>query len=157
MTSDQAVPDLARMLQQLRRREARRRGGAELTYRELAARTGWSLGIIAQYFSGKSLPPVDRFDTLVRLLGAAPGEQGALATARDRVDEHRRRSGPAPRRPAGSEGAVLVLGPVEALGPGGRARLTGARQRCLLGLLALAAGRVVGQARLVDALWGEAP
>lgn len=36
------------------------------------------------------LPPTDRFDALVRLLGATPAEQGALATARDRVEEARR-------------------------------------------------------------------
>src|SRR5688500_13538451 len=83
------VADLARLLRQLRRREARRRGGSEWTYRELAAKTGWSLGSIAKCFDGKALPPTDRFDALVRLLGATPAEQGALATARDRVEEHR--------------------------------------------------------------------
>src|SRR5690348_1595575 len=83
--------NLAATLRQLRRREARARGGSELTYRELAAATGWSLGIISRYFTGKALPPTDRFDTLVRLLGAAPTELRALATVRDRVEEHRRR------------------------------------------------------------------
>ncbi|MFF5124246.1 ATP-binding protein [Dactylosporangium aurantiacum] len=78
------------MLRELRRRDARRRGGAELTYRELAAATGWSHGIIGGYLGGRVLPPTDRFDVLVRLLGASPAEQGALATARDRVEEHRR-------------------------------------------------------------------
>jgi DNA-binding SARP family transcriptional activator len=151
MTSDQAVPELARMLQQLRRREARRRAGAELTYRELAARTGWSLGIIAQYFSGKSLPPVDRFDVLTRLLGASRVEQGTLATARDRVDEHRRRVVATP------DCQVRLLGLVEVVGPRGPAALVGTRQRALVGLLALNAGRVVSQTRLVDALWGEDP
>jgi tetratricopeptide (TPR) repeat protein len=86
------VPDLARLLRQLRRREARQRGDSEWTYRELAAKTGWSLGSVAKYLDGKALPPTDRFDVLVRLLGATPAEQGALATARDRVDEHRRRT-----------------------------------------------------------------
>ncbi|MCA1704618.1 MAG: AAA family ATPase, partial [Actinobacteria bacterium] len=61
-----------------------------LTYRELAAKTGWSRGIIGEYFAGHVLPPTDRFDELIRLLGATPAEQGALATARDRVEEHRR-------------------------------------------------------------------
>jgi len=154
MADNQTVPDLARLLRRLRRREARHRGGAELTYRELAAKTGWSLGIVAQYFSGKTLPPVDRFDVLIQLLGASPAEQGALATARDRVDEVRRSPGrPAPER--GRE--IRLLGPVEAEGPQGPARLVGVRQRALVGLLALNAGRVVAQARLVDALWGEEP
>jgi DNA-binding SARP family transcriptional activator len=156
MADDQTVPDLARLLRQLRRREARRRGTPELTYRELAAKTGWSLGIIAQYFSGKTLPPFDRFDVLVRLLGASSAEQGELATTRDRVDEHRRRLAP-PGKEAGSRYGIRLLGPVEAVGPDGVAKLVGVRQRALVGLLALNAGRTVPQSRMVDALWGEDP
>ena len=93
--------DLARLLRELRRRDARRRGGAELTYRELAAATGWSHGIIGGYLAGRVLPPTDRLDVLVRLLGATPAEQGALATARDQVEEARRpaMSPPAPGPP----------------------------------------------------------
>ena len=86
------VPELARVLRQLRRRHARRGGAAELTYRDVAEATGWSQSAIGEYFAGETLPPTDRFDTLVRLLGAAPEEQGALATVRDRVDECRRRT-----------------------------------------------------------------
>ncbi|WP_329106914.1 tetratricopeptide repeat protein [Micromonospora sp. NBC_01699] len=157
MTDDKGMSDLTRMLRQLRRREARGRGGAELTYRELATRTGWSLGIIAQYFSGKSLPPVDRFDVLVRLLGASPAELGVLATARDRADDHRRGPTPAAGGATPHRADVRLLGPVEVVGPGGRAALVGVRQRALIGLLALEAGRVVTKTRLVDALWGEAP
>ena len=82
--------DLAAVLRQLRRAEARRQGASALTYRELAARTGWSHAVIGEYFSGRTLAPTDRFDVLVRLLGATPAEQGALATARDRVEDHRR-------------------------------------------------------------------
>ncbi|MEV0128633.1 helix-turn-helix domain-containing protein, partial [Dactylosporangium sp. NPDC050688] len=92
--------DLARLLRELRRRDARRRGGAELTYRELAAATGWSHGIIGGYLAGRVLPPTDRFDVLIRLLGASPAEQGALATARDRVEEHRRPAAAPPPAPA---------------------------------------------------------
>ena len=95
--------ELARLLRQLRRREARRRGASELTYRELAAKTGWSHATIGDYLSGKTLPPTDRFDALVRLLGATAAELGNLATLRDRVEEARRRatSATAPRRAAG--------------------------------------------------------
>ncbi|WP_035086317.1 tetratricopeptide repeat protein [Catenuloplanes japonicus] len=93
---------LGDVLRRLRRRQARQRGGAQLTYRELAAATGWSHGIVGEYLSGSVLPPTDRFDVLIRLLGATPAEQGALATARDRVEERRRAGGAAPRRlPAG--------------------------------------------------------
>jgi tetratricopeptide (TPR) repeat protein len=84
------VAALAAVLRRLRRREARREGANPLTYRELAAKTGWSHGIIGEYLAGRVLPPTDRFDVLVRLLGATPAEQGWLATARDLVEERRR-------------------------------------------------------------------
>jgi hypothetical protein len=84
------VPELARLLRFLRRREARKRDGAALTYRELAARTGWSHAIIGEYLAGTALPPSDRFDQLIQILGATRSELGALATARDRVEELRR-------------------------------------------------------------------
>jgi tetratricopeptide (TPR) repeat protein len=88
------IEELAGLLRQLRRADARRRHDTELTFRELAAKTGWSHGIIGDYFAGKVLPPTERFDALIRLLGATPVEQGALATARDRVEEQRRRVAP---------------------------------------------------------------
>jgi len=85
-----SLSDLALVLRELRRRHARLNGTPELTYRELAARTGWSHGIIGEYLAGRVLPPTDRFDALTRLLGATPQEQGALAIARDMVEESRR-------------------------------------------------------------------
>ncbi|QSB15216.1 AAA family ATPase [Natronosporangium hydrolyticum] len=101
------LPDLARLLRALRRREARRRGGAELTYRELGERAGWSHTVVADYLTGKTLPPTDRFDALVQLLGAGPAEQGMLATARDRVHDHRRgRHRPVPPPSPGSPGSL---------------------------------------------------
>jgi tetratricopeptide (TPR) repeat protein len=84
------LADLARLLRQLRRRQARERGDSPLTHRELAAKTGWSHGIISAYLTGQVLAPTDRFDVLIRLLGATSAEQSALATARDRVEEARR-------------------------------------------------------------------
>ncbi|MEH1128707.1 tetratricopeptide repeat protein [Micromonospora sp. CPCC 206061] len=90
LTEIETREDLARALRHLRRREAHERCLPELTYRELAAKTGWSVGVIGGYFSGKVLPSTSRFDTLVRLLGATPAEQGALATARDRVADRDR-------------------------------------------------------------------
>lgn len=86
------LPELAELLRALRRRHARRRRGGELTYRELAAQTGSSVTAIAEYLTGRTLPPTDRFDALIGALGASPAEQGALATARDRVAEHHRRT-----------------------------------------------------------------
>jgi len=84
------VDGLGHLLRQLRRRHARQSGAAPPTYRELAAATGWSHGIVGEYLAGRVLPPTDRFDVLIRLLGATPAEQGALATIRDRVEERRR-------------------------------------------------------------------
>jgi transcriptional regulator with XRE-family HTH domain len=98
------LEELALLLRKLRRREARRREGAELTYRHLAAQAGWSHAVVAAYLTGKTLPPTDRFDTLIQLLGANPAEQGGLATARDRVEESRR----ALTRPVRSERGLPV-------------------------------------------------
>jgi transcriptional regulator with XRE-family HTH domain len=88
-----SVDDLdgfAAALRALRRRAARERGGPPLSYRELAARTGWAYGSFSGYFRGDVLPPADRLDTLLQLLGATDAEQAALATARDRLDDRRR-------------------------------------------------------------------
>jgi DNA-binding SARP family transcriptional activator len=52
---------------------------------------------------------------------------------------------------------VRVLGPLEVVGPEGPIAIGSARQRAILALLVLAAGRVVSVARLVDELWGERP
>jgi transcriptional regulator with XRE-family HTH domain len=98
-TTVHTLPDLAQLLRQLRRRHARHRGDSELTYRELAAKTGWSQAAVWEYLAGRTLPSTDRFDDLVRLFGATPAEQGALATARDRVEELRRREQPAAHPP----------------------------------------------------------
>jgi len=102
----ETLESLSGLLRHLRRRLARQHGDSLLTYRELAARTRWGHGVIGDYFAGKTLPPTDRFDTLVRLLGATPAEQGALATARDNVEELRRSTASAggasaQRRPGG--------------------------------------------------------
>lgn len=52
---------------------------------------------------------------------------------------------------------VRVLGPIELFADGKRRPLEGRRQRALLGLLALHAGTLVTQDRLIDELWGERP
>jgi DNA-binding SARP family transcriptional activator len=155
----ETVAELARLLRQLRRREARRRGGPELTYRELAARTGWSYGVIGQYFTGKVLAPTDRFDVLVRLLGAAPAEQGALASARDRVDE-RRRAGPvAADGPPPVE--IRTLGGLQVLRHGQPVPVDEwqpREARDLLRVLLARRGRWTARNLLAAVLWpGEAP
>lgn len=52
---------------------------------------------------------------------------------------------------------LRVLGPVRVDGPAGPANLVGARQRAVVGLLALHAGTTLPQWRLVDGLWGDDP
>lgn len=89
----QTPDELAALLRALRRRHARRRRDSELTYQAMASRIGCSQTAIAEYFTARTIPPTDRFDALIGLLGATTAEQGALATARDRVDEHRRNGG----------------------------------------------------------------
>jgi tetratricopeptide (TPR) repeat protein/transcriptional regulator with XRE-family HTH domain len=79
--------DFAALLRELRRRHARSRQDSRLTYRELAARTGWSQTAIAEYFTARTLPPTERLDALLEVLSAIPAERRALATARDRVEE----------------------------------------------------------------------
>ncbi|GAA2668000.1 MULTISPECIES: XRE family transcriptional regulator [Actinosynnema] len=83
---------LAAALRDLRRRCARRHGGPQLTVRQIAARTGYAVGAVSDYLTGAALPPTQRLDELARLFGATPAEQGALATARDHVEETRRRA-----------------------------------------------------------------
>jgi tetratricopeptide (TPR) repeat protein len=85
----ESVADLARVLRALRRREARRRSGPELTSRQIANRTGWSLSVVGEYLTGVRLASVERFDELVRLLGASAVEQGLLASARERAGASR--------------------------------------------------------------------
>lgn len=52
---------------------------------------------------------------------------------------------------------IRVLGPVEAVGPAGPAKLVGGRQHALLGLLAVAAPAVLPVSRIVNGLWGDDP
>ena len=109
VTSVTTVGELAGLLRELRRREARERRGRVLTYQELVERTGWAIGSIAAYLNGLTLPPTERFDVLTRHLGARPQEYGPLATARDRVDDAQR-----PQRVGGGHGAAAPSGWSEA-------------------------------------------
>lgn len=100
------LPELGRLLRELKRREARSRGGRELAHRQIAARIGCSAVSVTYYLRGDVLPPIDRFDALVRCLGATPVEHAALATALDRIAEARRGGGATP--PAQHRSAVAV-------------------------------------------------
>ena len=69
-------------------------------------------------------------------------------------------AGPSDRLAAGRDPAsrarIGILGPVELVG-GGRAQLSGVKERCLLAALAVHCGEAVGAAALQDALWGDRP
>jgi DNA-binding SARP family transcriptional activator/predicted ATPase len=52
---------------------------------------------------------------------------------------------------------VALLGPLEVSGPGDQVRISGAKERLVLALLALRAGEVISRDALVDALWDDKP
>ena len=116
-----SIEDVAELLRALRRRHARANRDSSLTYRELAQRTGWSLTAIAEYLTGHTLPRTDRFDALLDVLGATPGELRALADARDRAEENLRKA--KARRPSRRSGS----GAPAAAGPGSGSRHARAR------------------------------
>lgn len=100
----ETLEDLGDSLRRLRRRYARRRSDALLSYRYLAEKTGYAHGVIGGYFSGKVLPPPDKLDVIVVLLGADSAERLAFAAARDAIEERRRR----PAEPSAAAGAAAA-------------------------------------------------
>src|SRR5262245_39930893 len=50
-----------------------------------------------------------------------------------------------------------VLGTLDVLGPAGRADVAAPRQRVVLAMLLLEAGRIVSVDRLIEAVWNESP
>ncbi|GAA4257057.1 ATP-binding protein [Dactylosporangium darangshiense] len=131
------LDELAGLLRDLRRRQARRVHSSPLTFGELAARTGWPHAAIGAYFAGRALPPAERLDALLRLLGASPAECGAVAAARSRIAEHNGAAAPAfaasfgldelslPAGPAGFAGRAGAIARLDRLLPGARAVVVG--------------------------------
>jgi hypothetical protein len=101
----ETLEDLGDSLRRLRRRYARRRSDALLSSRYLAEKTGYAHGVIGGYFSGKVLPPPDKLDVIVVLLGADSAERLAFAAARDAIEERRRRPNEAAAGAAAGGGA----------------------------------------------------
>lgn len=99
-----SLAELGELLRRLRLRDARSRGAREISHQELAAKAGWSRTAVRDYLTGQTLPPTDRFDTLIVLLGALPTERRELAAARERVADHQRAT-------AGALDAVRLSGP----------------------------------------------
>src|SRR5579859_2113509 len=91
LRSVESLEDLGDSLRRLRRRFARRQRDALLSYRYLAEKTGYAHGVIGGYFSGKVLPPPDKLDVLIELLGVSPPERREFARVRDAIEERRRR------------------------------------------------------------------
>jgi len=91
LRSVDSLEDLGDSLRRLRRRFARRQRDALLSYRYLAEKTGYAHGVIGGYFSGKVLPPPDKLDVLIELLGVSPSERRDFARVRDAIEERRRR------------------------------------------------------------------
>ncbi|WP_344610600.1 ATP-binding protein [Dactylosporangium salmoneum] len=129
------LDELGGLLRDLRRRQASRVRSSPLTFGELAVRTGWPHAAIGAYFAGRALPPADRLDALLRLLGASPAECGAFASARSRIESVPSGSGVAatplttdhqlPDAPAGFAGRAGAIARLDALLPGARALVIG--------------------------------
>ncbi|WP_432981121.1 hypothetical protein [Dactylosporangium sp. CA-233914] len=124
------LDELSGLLRDLRRRQARRVRSSPLTFGELAERTGWPHAVIGAYFDGRALPPEERLEALLRLLGASPAECGAFASARSRIatlDGRRRELPPSaappglPAPPAGFAGRAGAIARLDRLLPGARA------------------------------------
>lgn len=125
----------------------RRRLG--LTQRELAERSGLSLGTIRDLEQGRvRLPRPDSLRRLADALEVSIADLGDLAGA-ENGDGSRAR-----RRP-GTKLRITVLGPLTASRGGALVDLGGAKQRAVLALLALSVNQPVGRATIIDAVWGE--
>ncbi|MFG2037932.1 tetratricopeptide repeat protein [Dactylosporangium sp. NPDC048998] len=109
------LDELAGLLRDLRRRQARRVRSSPLTFGELAARTGWPGAAIGAYFAGRALPPAERLDALLRLLGASPAECGAFASARSRIAARDGAVAPASLAPASPPTSASSVAPASSL------------------------------------------
>jgi len=125
----------------------RYRGRAGMTQQELASHAGMSVRALRDLEHDRVQHP--RAWSVQRLAAAL------------RLDDQDRRGlqAVAGVTTTGSgEGLVIgVLGPLWVRRDGVAVQVSQARLRCLLGLLAVQPGQVVGRDQIVDALWGQAP
>jgi len=123
----------------------RRRAG--MTQEELASRAGLSVRALRDLEQGRVRHPrawsVQRVAAALRLADQDRRRLQAVAGAA------------AARSTQGLE--IGVLGPLRVRYDGVTVLVSQARLRCLLGLLAVQPGQVVGREEIVDALWGQAP
>ena len=131
------------------------REGRGMTQRELAAATGMSIGTLRDLEQGRTrLPRWGIVEELATVLGLGQVQRAELARvcgAGTAVRRHRR---PAVRAAGLS---VEVLGPLSAWRDGVPVALGSARQRAVLGMLALHADTGLHREAIIDVLWGERP
>ncbi|WP_158273881.1 BTAD domain-containing putative transcriptional regulator [Micromonospora sp. RP3T] len=120
---------------------------AGLTQAELSTRAGVSVRTLRDLERGRTRRPhAPALDGLADALRLSPAERDELRAVVGRA--------------AGAGTGALrvdVLGPLDVRRGDRPLRLGSANQRCLLALLALGAGRVVGQQEIVDVLWADDP
>lgn len=117
-----------------------RRTQAKLTQRDLAARSGLSIRALRYLENGMVTKP--RSDTIRRLgvvLGVSEEDLNSLSVS-DHANGTRLRLG--------------VLGPLTVTYGGRSVAISGTKQRCLLGLLALQPNQLVSSEEIIDVLWG---
>jgi DNA-binding SARP family transcriptional activator len=128
-----------------------------LTQRELAERSGVSIGAIRDLEQGRTaLPRPGAAESLARVLGLSPRqlvEQGQRLEAAANGEETDRQPSGGPSRSI----RLSVLGPLVARRGGALVDLGAQRQRTVLAMLALQPGHVVHRETIVDAIWGETP
>jgi transcriptional regulator with XRE-family HTH domain len=128
----------------------------QVTQRELAAAAEMSIGALRDLEQGRTrFPRWGTVEELAAVLGLGQAERAELARAW-------RAGGQGPggrRRPAGGVSGVSieVLGPLAAWREGSRVRLGSARQRAVLGVLALHADTGLHRDSIIDLVWGEEP
>lgn len=132
-----------------------RRLAAGRTQQDLAAATGLSVRALRDIERGRVRRPHGRsLQRLSAVLGLASGDTVAPAP------ETARRGGRASQTPAGAptgRWTVGVLGELMLARGGQLVALTQAKQRQLLGLLALQPNQTVAVDEIIDALWGDRP
>jgi DNA-binding SARP family transcriptional activator/DNA-binding XRE family transcriptional regulator len=127
-----------------------------VTQRELAAAAGMSLGALRDLEQGRTLSPRwGSVEGLVAVLGLGQPQRAELAQAwRTGAEDSCSRRAGMPRRPGVR---IAILGPLAAWRDGAPLLLGSARQRAVLGVLALHAGTGVHRDVLIDLLWDDWP